>query len=49
MPAMAPPVFGALTDQRNLRWLVPAGLTAAGVGTGLTASYLPTRIGTSSG
>jgi hypothetical protein len=41
--------IGALTDQRNLRWLVPAGLTAAGVGTGLTASYLPTRIGTSSG
>jgi hypothetical protein len=27
----------------------PAGLTAAGAGTGLTASYLPTRIGTSSG
>lgn len=22
------PVFGALTDRHNLRWLVPAGLTA---------------------
>lgn len=42
MPVMASPVFGALTGRRNLRWLVPAGLTAAGVGTGLTASYLLT-------
>jgi FSR family fosmidomycin resistance protein-like MFS transporter len=36
------PVFGALTDRRNLRWLVPAGLTVAGVGiglSGLAASY----------
>jgi hypothetical protein len=36
------PVFGALTDRRNLRWLVPAGLTVAGAGiglSGLAASY----------
>ena len=36
------PVFGALTDRRDLRWLVPAGLTIAGVGiglSGLAASY----------
>jgi MFS transporter, FSR family, fosmidomycin resistance protein len=36
------PVFGALTGRRNLRWLVPAGLTAAGTGirlSGLAASY----------
>ncbi len=36
------PVFGALTDRHNLRWLVPAGLTVAGVGiglSGLAASY----------
>lgn len=39
------PVFGALTDRRNLRWLVPAGLTVAGTGiglSGLAASYLLT-------
>lgn len=39
------PVFGALTDRRNLRWLVPAGLTVAGAGiglSGLAASYLLT-------
>jgi MFS transporter, FSR family, fosmidomycin resistance protein len=36
------PVFGILTDRRDLRWLVPAGLTTAGVGiglSGLSASY----------
>jgi FSR family fosmidomycin resistance protein-like MFS transporter len=36
------PVFGALTDRHNLRWLVPAGLTVAGAGiglSGLAASY----------
>lgn len=36
------PVFGALTDRRDLRWLVPAGLTTAGVGiglSGLSSSY----------
>jgi MFS transporter, FSR family, fosmidomycin resistance protein len=39
------PVFGALTDRRDLRWLVPAGLTTAGVGiglSGLSSSYLLT-------
>jgi FSR family fosmidomycin resistance protein-like MFS transporter len=39
------PVFGALTDRRNLRWLVPAGLTVAGTGiglSGLAGSYLLT-------
>lgn len=30
------PVFGALTDRHNLRWLVPAGLTVAGAGIGLS-------------
>ena len=30
------PVFGALTDRRHLFWLVPAGLTVAGVGVGLS-------------
>ena len=36
------PLFGALTDRRDLRWLVPAGLTVAGAGVGLSglaASY----------
>ena len=36
------PVFGALTDRRTLRWLVPASLTVAGTGiglSGLAASY----------
>src|SRR5579875_151093 len=39
------PVFGALTDRRDLRWLVPAGLTVAGAGiglSGLAGSYLLT-------
>ncbi|MGH3069346.1 MAG: MFS transporter [Streptosporangiaceae bacterium] len=39
------PAFGALTDRRHLRWLVPVGLTIAGVGVGLSglaASYLLT-------
>ena len=39
---MIQPVFGALTDRRDLRWLVPAGLTVAGTGiglSGLAASY----------
>ncbi len=39
------PVFGALTDRRDLRWLVPAGLTTAGVGiglSGLSSSYVLT-------
>ena len=30
------PFFGALTDRRDLRWLVPAGLTLAGAGIGLS-------------
>jgi MFS transporter, FSR family, fosmidomycin resistance protein len=30
------PLFGALTDRRNLRWLVPVGLTFAGAGIGLS-------------
>src|SRR5207248_3090174 len=30
------PVFGVLTDRHNLRWLVPAGLTVAGAGIGLS-------------
>lgn len=30
------PVFGVLTDHHNLRWLVPAGLTVAGAGIGLS-------------
>ncbi len=36
------PVFGALTDRLHLYWLVPAGLTLAGIGvalSGLTSSY----------
>ena len=36
------PVFGALTDRLHLYWLVPAGLTLAGIGvglSGLTGSY----------
>ena len=36
------PAFGALTDRHNLRWLVPVGVTIAGVGiglSGLAASY----------
>jgi MFS transporter, FSR family, fosmidomycin resistance protein len=36
------PVFGALTDRRNLFWLVPVGLGTAGVGialSGLMPSY----------
>jgi FSR family fosmidomycin resistance protein-like MFS transporter len=36
------PVFGALTDRLHLFWLVPVGLTMAGVGvalSGLTQSY----------
>ena len=39
------PVFGALADRRDLRWLVPAGLTTAGIGiglSGLSSSYLLT-------
>lgn len=39
------PLFGVLTDRHNLRWLVPAGLTVAGAGiglSGLAASYLLT-------
>lgn len=36
------PLFGVLTDRRDLRWLVPVGLTTAGVGiglSGLSSSY----------
>ncbi len=39
------PLFGALTDRHDLRWLVPAGLTVAGIGVGLSGlapSYLLT-------
>lgn len=39
------PLFGALTDRYDLRWLVPAGLTVAGIGIGLSGlapSYLLT-------
>ena len=42
MSSVIQPLFGILTDRRNLRWLVPAGLTVAGVGiglSGLAASY----------
>jgi MFS transporter, FSR family, fosmidomycin resistance protein len=42
MSSVIQPLFGVLTDRRNLRWLVPAGLTVAGVGiglSGLAASY----------
>lgn len=42
LSSVVQPLFGALTDRRDLRWLVPAGLTVAGVGVGLSglaASY----------
>ena len=45
MSSVIQPVFGALTDRLHLFWLVPAGLTVAGVGvglSGLTQSYLLT-------
>ena len=37
------PVFGALTDRRDLRWLVPAGLTVAGSASGCPAWPPATR------
>lgn len=42
LSSVVQPVFGALTDRHNLRWLVPAGLAVAGTGvalSGLAASY----------
>ena len=42
MSSVIQPVFGALTDRLHLFWLVPVGLTVAGVGvglSGLTQSY----------
>jgi FSR family fosmidomycin resistance protein-like MFS transporter len=42
LSSVAQPAFGMLTDRRQLGWLVPAGVTLAGLGVGLaglSASY----------
>ncbi len=36
MSSVIQPVFGVLTDRRDLFWLAPAGLSLAGVGVGLS-------------
>ncbi|GAA4282802.1 MFS transporter [Brevibacterium daeguense] len=43
LSSVVQPLFGILTDRRPMPWLVPAGLTVAGVGiglSGLSESYL---------
>jgi FSR family fosmidomycin resistance protein-like MFS transporter len=35
LSSVVQPVFGVLTDRRELRWLVPAGMAVAGIGIGL--------------
>ncbi|WP_222431938.1 MFS transporter [Leekyejoonella antrihumi] len=45
LSSVVQPVFGVLTDRRPMPWLVPLGLTTAGVGialSGLTSSYVLT-------
>ncbi len=42
LSSVAQPAFGWLTDQRPRRWMIPAGMTVAGLGVaavGLTSSY----------
>lgn len=36
LSSVAQPVFGMLTDRRQLAWLVPVGMATAGVGVGLS-------------
>ena len=43
LSSVVQPLFGVLTDRRPLPWLVPAGMTVAGIGIGLSGlghSYL---------
>ncbi|MDX8050087.1 MFS transporter [Lentzea sp. BCCO 10_0798] len=45
LSSVVQPLFGVLTDRRPMPWLVPAGMTLAGVGIGLSGlsdSYLVT-------
>src|SRR3954452_16689562 len=35
LSSVVQPVFGAITDRRELRWLVPIGMATAGIGIGL--------------